>query len=104
MQKDNLDPDIAPDIAGPKKEPYTEDEMARGVPILSDIVFKYIFGTEAFGKAGEGDREVALFYRAWRQGTLFAVHNILEHKVGREKLNLFLVQFDCIGILVDQLF
>jgi predicted transposase/invertase (TIGR01784 family) len=42
MQKDNLDPDIA----GPKKEPYTEDEMARGVPILSDIVFKYIFGTE----------------------------------------------------------
>jgi len=32
-------------LARGKKAAYTEEDMARGVPILSDIVFKYIFGT-----------------------------------------------------------
>lgn len=40
MQKENKD------IAGQGKEAYTEDEMANRIPLLSDIVFKYIFGTE----------------------------------------------------------
>jgi len=29
-----------------QKEAYTEDDMALGVRAVSDIVFKYIFGTE----------------------------------------------------------
>ena len=40
MQKENKD------IAGQGKEAYTEAEMANRIPLLSDIVFKYIFGTE----------------------------------------------------------
>ena len=28
------------------KKEYTEDEMALRIPLLSDIVFKYIFGSE----------------------------------------------------------
>ena len=33
-------------IARNRQEKYTEEEMANRIPLLSDIVFKYIFGTE----------------------------------------------------------
>jgi predicted transposase/invertase (TIGR01784 family) len=34
------------DIAKKNKREYTKDEMALRIPLLSDIVFKYIFGSE----------------------------------------------------------
>ena len=46
LASDNPKGSLNKNLASDNESGYTDDEMANRIPVLSDIVFKYIFGAE----------------------------------------------------------